>query len=61
MAYRLNQNETSSDGIRRIALEQIDKAIQEVENQKIDRHETVHQVRKRCTFGWPAVALRSIR
>lgn len=48
MAYRLNQNETSSDGIQRIALEQIDKAIQEVENQKIDRHETVHQVRKRC-------------
>lgn len=48
MAYRLKQNETTSDGIRRIALEQIDKAIQEVENQKIDRHETVHQVRKRC-------------
>jgi len=48
MAYCLEQNETTADGIRRIALEQINKAIQEVESQKIDHHKKVHQIRKRC-------------
>lgn len=48
MSYRLVQQEAVADGIRRIAREQLDKALAELEDDSIDRHETVHQVRKRC-------------
>lgn len=48
MGYRLKRDETVEDGIRRIALEQIDKALAEIDDDSLDRHETVHQVRKRC-------------
>jgi len=48
MSYRINVDESISHAIRRIAREQIDKAIAEVDSPKIDSHETVHQIRKRC-------------
>ncbi|MGK7296930.1 MAG: CHAD domain-containing protein [Candidatus Wenzhouxiangella sp. M2_3B_020] len=48
MSYRLERDESIEDGIRRIAVEQIDKALAEIDDDDLDRHETVHQVRKRC-------------
>jgi CHAD domain-containing protein len=48
MAYHLLRNESVEEGVRRIVSEQIDSAIVEIEDTKLDPHETVHQVRKRC-------------
>ncbi len=48
MSYRLYRNESVEAGIRRIATEQVDKALHEIDDDALDRHETVHQVRKRC-------------
>ncbi|MFN3158242.1 MAG: CHAD domain-containing protein [Rubinisphaera brasiliensis] len=48
MAYRLRRNKSVQKSIRKIAAEQIDKAIAEINNESLDRHEVVHQVRKRC-------------
>jgi CHAD domain-containing protein len=48
MSYAIERNEKTADGTRRIAREQIDKAISEIQSSEIDRHEKVHQVRKRC-------------
>ncbi len=48
MAYRILEDESVQDGVRRIAHEQIDKAVEEVEDSDLDDHETVHQARKRC-------------
>ncbi|CAN5528700.1 CHAD domain-containing protein [soil metagenome] len=48
MAYRLEATEPVQDGIRRIASEQVSKAIGEIDDENLDDHETVHQVRKRC-------------
>jgi CHAD domain-containing protein len=48
MAYRLLKNEPVDVGIKRIVGEQIDRAIEEIDEEEIDPHETVHQVRKRC-------------
>lgn len=48
MAYRLLAEESVEEGIKRIVREQIDKAIGEIHDQELDRHQTVHQVRKRC-------------
>lgn len=48
MAYRLRRSENIQTGIRRIASEQMQRAIDEMENTEIDRHDVVHQVRKRC-------------
>ncbi len=48
MSYRLQKNEPVEAGIKRIAREQIDRAIAEIEAPTLDSHETVHQVRKRC-------------
>jgi len=48
MSYRLKRKESVEHGIQRIAREQIDKALDELDNDQLDRHETVHQVRKRC-------------
>jgi CHAD domain-containing protein len=48
MTYRLTRNDRSlTAAIRRIAREQIDCAINELGDTDVDRHETVHQVRKR--------------
>jgi CHAD domain-containing protein len=48
MAYRLRRDESVEDGVRRIAIEQIDKALAEIDDDTLDPHDTVHQVRKRC-------------
>lgn len=47
MSYRLEPTESIPHGIRRIADEQISKAIREIRDSNRDRHNTVHQVRKR--------------
>jgi len=47
MAYRFEQRESVTDGLRRIAGEQIGKAIAELYDSDLDHHETVHQFRKR--------------
>lgn len=48
MAYRIKSGECFPDAVRRIALEQIGKAIDEAGDHDIGINETVHQVRKRC-------------
>lgn len=48
MAFTLQIGESTGDGIRRMAQEQIDKALGEIDNSGLDQHTTVHQVRKRC-------------
>jgi len=48
MSYRLERGESVEEGIRRIATEQINKALAEIDDDKVSRHETVHAVRKRC-------------
>lgn len=48
MSYRLNIEESVEAGCKRIAHEQLDKTLDELKNDELDRHKTVHQVRKRC-------------
>ncbi|QDS90013.1 CHAD domain protein [Rosistilla ulvae] len=48
MGYRIERNETINDGVRRIATEQIEKAIGELGDNRLDPPTQVHQVRKRC-------------
>jgi len=49
MPYRLRRDDAGLEtAVRRIALEQIDRAIAEIDDPDLDRHETVHQIRKRC-------------
>jgi len=48
MAFRLKRKEEVIEGVQRIALEQIDKAIEEIKDDDLPPSETVHQVRKRC-------------
>ncbi len=48
MAYQLKRSKTVQKSIRRIADEQIGKAIAEINDPELDRHEAIHQVRKRC-------------
>jgi hypothetical protein len=48
MAYRLRRNRSVQSSLRKVAREQIDKAIGEITDADLDRHEAVHQVRKRC-------------
>ncbi len=47
MGYRLKAKESIPQGMRRIADEQISKAIAEIQDSNRGRHDTVHQVRKR--------------
>jgi CHAD domain-containing protein len=48
MAYRLGKRQSVEVSVRNVAAQQVDKAIREVAENELDRHETVHQVRKRC-------------
>ena len=48
MSYSIQPGERLIDGLRRIAVEQLDRAIDEVDDATIDRNVVVHQVRKRC-------------
>jgi CHAD domain-containing protein len=48
MAYRLHVTEPVEPEVRRVVLEQIDKGLAEIHDEAVDRHDAVHQVRKRC-------------
>jgi len=49
MAYRFQFDDRSVEaGLRRIALDQIDRALAEIDDPALEPHATVHQVRKRC-------------
>ena len=48
MSYAFRLDEPVQESIIRIAREQISKAIDEIEDEDLDRHDTVHQVRQRC-------------
>lgn len=48
MAFHISAKENVEEGVRRIVAEQIDRAISEIDDAELDRHEAVHQVRKRC-------------
>lgn len=48
MSYHLEIGESIEKGIKRIAHEQLDSAIDELTDDKLDPHDVVHQVRKRC-------------
>jgi len=49
VAYRFKLSDGSvAMGLQRIAVSHIDKAIAEIDDGKLDTHETIHQVRKRC-------------
>lgn len=48
MSYRLKANESVENAVRRIAIEQINSAIEEIDDSDLDSEVTVHQVRKRC-------------
>ena len=48
MAFQILADEAVEEAVQRIAREQIDKAVDEINDRELDRHETVHQVRKRC-------------
>ena len=48
MPYHLLENESIGAGIKRMAHQQVQRAILEVDNKTLDCHDTVHQVRKRC-------------
>jgi CHAD domain-containing protein len=48
MAYRFSLDDVSvQSGFRRVAREQIDKGLSELDDRALDLHEAVHQVRKR--------------
>lgn len=49
MAYQFSPHDESvRSGLRRIAREQINKAVAEIDDAKLPPAETIHQVRKRC-------------
>ena len=48
MPFRFFRDELVSDGVRRIVLEQVDRAIAELDDRRLELDEAVHQVRKRC-------------
>ena len=48
MGFRLKNGEPLTDGVRRIALERIDKALGQLTNPSFDRDKAVHDARKTC-------------
>ena len=49
MSYRIVKGDGGvQDGVRRIAAEQVDRALAELDDDALDLAEKVHQVRKRC-------------
>lgn len=48
MSYHLKQRESIIDAVRRIAVEQIDKATAEITDRQLDHHRAVHHFRKRA-------------
>lgn len=48
MSYHLTADEPVAEGVKRIVHEELDRAIDHVDDDELARHETVHEVRKRC-------------
>lgn len=48
MPYRIKSPMSAREEVRRIAREQLGRALGEIEQQDLDAEETIHQVRKRC-------------
>lgn len=48
MTYAFQHSESVEEGLRRIAAEQLARALDEIADPGLDIHDTVHQVRKRC-------------
>jgi len=48
MAYRLLGNESTEEFLKRVASEQVAKALRDLEGADTDLHEAVHEFRKRC-------------
>ena len=48
MAFHILADESIEEAVQRVAREQIDKAMDEINDPELDRHKVVHQVRKRC-------------
>lgn len=48
MGYCFKHGESVESGLKRIVREQIDRALAELADPAMDRHDAVHQVRKRC-------------
>jgi CHAD domain-containing protein len=59
MGFKLKKNESSSVGIRRLAREGIDEALELLENEQTDPSERVHELRK--TFKRIRAVLRLVR
>jgi CHAD domain-containing protein len=55
--YTLQPDETVSTGIKRIVAGRVEAAIEHIDDDEMDRHETVHEVRKRCKEVRAAVRL----
>lgn len=54
MSYRIERYEAVQDAVRRIAREQVDRALDELEE---ELHDAVHQARKRCKKVRPVLRL----
>ena len=48
MAVRFESKHSVINNVRRIAIEQVDRAILTIEDDRLEREHTVHQVRKHC-------------
>ena len=48
MRYQLDKNKSVEKNIQSLAVEQIDRGIAEINDQSLEVHESIHQVRKRC-------------
>lgn len=48
MEYHVSASEPVQSSVRRIARGKIDRAIEHIADEEMGRHETVHEVRKRC-------------
>ncbi|WP_404419271.1 CHAD domain-containing protein [Marinospirillum sp.] len=48
MSYQLRNEETIQKNIQRLAREQLDKAIDDIDDSGLDASQSIHQVRKRC-------------
>ncbi len=48
MSFRFRRSESVQSAIRRIAQEQVDRLLAEIDDTDLQRDEVVHQVRKRC-------------
>lgn len=48
MSYRIEPHEAVPSAVRRIAQEQVRKALDEIDDEALDLPATIHQVRKRC-------------